>query len=302
MSTDELKVDQFDKLWDYGNPEETAKKFREFRPRVEAHGDLDLLLQLDTQIARTYGLRGKYDESHKILDTVEAQLTPEHRIAVVRYLLERGRSFNSAGDKKKARALFLDAFTKGKQIGTDLAPAESLTIDAAHMLGIAEESAKALEWNQKAIALAEKAKDPRARGWLGSLLNNTGWTYHDQGDFAKALELFTKCLAFNEEQKRTPQVRIAKWTIGRTYRSMKRYDEAIAIHKALLEEYEKAGEREAGFCPEEIGECLWALDRKEQARPYLAAAYEKLAEIHWIEDERIESLHTRAGLPREEDL
>jgi len=296
MSMDELKPNEFDKLWDYSKPKETETKFQEFRPKCEAIGDLDLLLQLDTQIARTYGLRGEFGPAHEVLDVVEEQLESEHRVATVRYLLERGRSHNSAGDKTQACQLFLDAFTKAKQLGE-----EFHMVDAAHMLGIAQEPSKSLEWNEKAISIAERAKDRRARGWLGALLNNTGWTYHDLGDHPKALELFEQCLVYNEQAKRIPQARIAKWTIARTYRSMQRFEEALSRQEALAREYADAGDSETGFVSEEIGECLWALGRKSEARHHLAAAHEKLHEVPWIEKERLEKLLERSQPKTDED-
>ena len=40
-------------------------------------------------------------------------------------------------------------------------------VDAAHMLGIAAPQDEQLEWNLKALELAEAAQDERARGWRG---------------------------------------------------------------------------------------------------------------------------------------
>ena len=68
------------------------------------------------------------------------------------------------------------------------------------MLGIAEEGDKSLEWNRKAIAMAEAAAEERARGWLGALYNNTAWTYHDMGAFDTALDLFQRALVFRESR------------------------------------------------------------------------------------------------------
>lgn len=294
----ERELRQFDKLWNYADPAATEKKFRALLPAVKDLGDRDLTLQLETQIARTLGLQRKFEDAHAVLDAVEERLTPECETAWVRYLLERGRAFNSAGKKEKAKGLFFEAYTRGKG-------QEFHHIDAAHMLGIVEEPAKALGWNEKAINLAERAKDPRARGWLGALLNNTGWTYHDMKEYQRALELFEKCRAFHEEHKREPQVRIAKWTVARTLRSLGRLEEALAAQQSLLVEYETAKDQDTGFVDEEIGECLWALDRKEEAKPHFAAAHAILSKMTWIEAARVERLRELAGLPkppREEDL
>ena len=115
-------------------------------------------------------------------------------IARIRVELERGRAHNGipgATDpeadarKQRARPFFLRAYELARNSGQD-----ALALDAAHMMGIIEPPDEALRWSHQAIALAEQAEDPRARGWLGPLYNNTGWTYHDLGEYERALELF----------------------------------------------------------------------------------------------------------------
>jgi len=46
-------------------------------------------------------------------------------------------------------------------------------IDAAHMLAITAPAEQQLEWNLRALALAEQSPQPRARGIVGSA-NRTG--------------------------------------------------------------------------------------------------------------------------------
>ena len=53
------------------------------------------------------------------------------------------------------------------------------------MLGILD--APDLTWNLKALELAESSPDERAQRWRASLYNNIGWSYHDQGEYDKAL-------------------------------------------------------------------------------------------------------------------
>ncbi|MCA9998034.1 MAG: hypothetical protein KDE56_19875, partial [Anaerolineales bacterium] len=88
----------FDELWDYGRPAETEAKFRALLPEAEAAGDADYLAQLLTQLARTLGLQRQFAAAHELLDRVEG-VAQAGTIAQVRCLLERGRCFNSAGDK-----------------------------------------------------------------------------------------------------------------------------------------------------------------------------------------------------------
>ena len=56
-----------------------------------------------TQIARTEGLQREFEEAHAILDTVEAMLTDEMGVPRIRYLLERGRVYNSSNQREKSK-------------------------------------------------------------------------------------------------------------------------------------------------------------------------------------------------------
>jgi tetratricopeptide (TPR) repeat protein len=281
-------LQDFDALWDYNDPGQTELKFRELIPAAKESGDMSYYAQLLTQIARTEGLQGKFEEAHETLDTVEAMLTDELVVAKIRYLLERGRVYNSSGQPDSSKPFFLEAWELGLEHGEDY-----YAIDAAHMMGIVEPPEKQLEWAAKAIELAEKSKDERARNWLGPLYNNTGWSYHDLGEYDKALELFEKSLKFREEKKDERGTRIAKWTVGRAYRSLGRIDEALQIQKGLEKESEEKGIEQDGYVFEELGECLLLLNKGDEARKYFKLAYDRLSKDPWLaanEAERLERL------------
>ena len=121
-----------------------------------------------------------------------------------------------------------------------------------------------LEWNEKAMELAESSSNDRARKWLGALYNNIGWTYHDQEEYEKALELFEKALAWRQEQGQETEIRIAKWCVARALRSLERTEEALTMQEALLAEFSEAGETD-GYVFEELGECHFELGDAEEA-------------------------------------
>jgi hypothetical protein len=84
--------------------------------------------------------------------------------------------------------------------------------------------------------------------------------------------------------------------VARCLRTLGRVEEALARQRALLAEIAAdPGARADGFVPEEIGECLWALGRHEEARPHLRTAADSLAAIPWVARERVEDLRRRAG-------
>lgn len=274
----------FDSLWDYSNPAETESKFREILPQFpEGNERLELL----TQIARTQGLQRKFDEAHQTLDEVEGQLPVDSSRARVRYLLERGRVFNSSKHPDEARPFFEQALTMAQELKADF-----YAVDAAHMLAIVADPASSLSWNLRAIQMAESSADEKARGWLGSLYNNTGWSYHDMGDYESALGIFQKAESYFGEVRREDRLRIAKWTVARCLRSMNRIDEALSKQMALKAEFDSLGGSD-GYVDEEIGECLLLLKRENEAKPYFAKAYELLSQDEWMvanEPERMERM------------
>jgi tetratricopeptide (TPR) repeat protein len=281
----------FDALWDYHNPAKTEQLFLEVLPVAQNDGDDDYLAQLLTQIARTQGLQRKFDVAHQTLDEVKELLCEKTPIAQIRYLLERGRVYNSSQKADEARLLFKQAWDVARQNSEDY-----YAVDAAHMLGICETGDESLWWNERAMEVAEASNHPRAKGWLGSLYNNTGWTYHDMGNYERALTLFEKGLVWREERQDTIATQIAKWTVARTLRSMGRVEEALEKQRVLHEE-NKAMDRPDPYVSEEMGECLLALGHAAEAQPHFARAYEALSQDEWLKDkdpERIERLKTLA--------
>ena len=113
----------------------------------------------------------------------------------VRYLLERGRAFNSAG-APRARG---SAVRRGARRSPERDRRRVLRGRRAHMLGIAAPPPERLDWNLKALG-ARRSGDRPARARLARLaaINNIGWTYFERGDAATALDYWQKALAARE--------------------------------------------------------------------------------------------------------
>jgi tetratricopeptide (TPR) repeat protein len=277
MNTQNLPV--IDTLWDYDSPQATEVTFRELLPAAEKSGNKSYYAELLTQLARTLSLQRKFDEAHKLLDGARQLIIGQAMpVAEIRYLLERGRTFNSSNEKAQAIILFKEAYEKALQSNEGF-----YAIDAAHMLGVAEKPQEQLYWNLKAMDLAEKSVDARARRWLGPLYNNIGWTYHDAKEYERALDLFERSLAWRTEQKDEKEIFIAKWTIGRTYRSLDRIDEALAIQRELLDEIQRECLALSGFVFEELAECLLIKNSHDEAKKYFRKAYETLSKDIWLQ-------------------
>lgn len=259
-------------LWNFNDPAASEAVFRANLTTAEDSDRLELL----TQVARALGLQRRFEEAHAVLDELPQVGEPPVERWEAYALLERGRALNSSGRKAEARPWFEKACAS---------PHVDLRIDALHMVAIVSEHEEALQLNEQAIAEARASQDPAARRWLGSLLNNTAWSYHDLGKYDRALQLFEDALAYRQEQGDETTIRIAQWCIGRCLRSLGRVTEALAVQQAL--------NAEDGYVCEEIAECLLALGRPAEAAPHFAAAYEKLSSDPWLaekEPERISRL------------
>src|SRR5262245_52421710 len=154
-SEETLDIDSF---WEYADPALSEERFR--AALGSATGDRHL--ELVTQIARTYSLRGRFDEAHALLDEVERQLAEAGQRPHIRYLLERGRTFNSSGKQEQARLLFAAAWEQAQAAGE-----EGLAVDAAHMLAITYSGTPdAIAWNQRGLDIARSSTDHKARALI----------------------------------------------------------------------------------------------------------------------------------------
>lgn len=292
------KLPDFDKFWDFDHPDVSEKRFRELLPAALDSQDLSYFAQLLTQIARAEGLQGKFQEAQKTLDRVDKALPKTDAKTLIRYLLERGRVYNSSGKTEEARDFFLKAYNLASKSKEDF-----YTVDAAHMLGIVETPENRLEWNLKALNLAEASNDERTRSWKGSLYNNIGWGYFHQGQTEEALFMFEKALEYRRQQGNPENIAIARWCVAKSMRVLGHVEEAYETQQELLQEHQATGRR-SGFVYEELAECLLAMGREQEAEGWFAAAYGELARDPSVasDRDRVARLKTlgKVGLPRAE--
>jgi hypothetical protein len=223
-----------DSLWDYADPAVSEQRFR--AALGTARGDDALVLR--TQIARTLGLRGRYDDAHAELGAIAAQLERSSAEPRVRALLERGRIWRSSGAPARGRPLFVEAYERAHAAGL-----EALAADALHMVALAESALDGrLEWNRKALAYARAARDPKARIWQGPILNNLASDLRGAGRLEESLATFRESLRAYEAAGRERGVRIARWQVANVLRLMGRADEALAIQLALEADNAAAGQ------------------------------------------------------------
>lgn len=255
--------------WNFNDP---AASEAAFRKALSAGPSVDDSLTLQTQIARTYGLRSRFGEAHALLDAIEPQLGTAGAEPRVRYLLERGRTFRSSKTGDRARPLFVDAAERAH-----VAKLDALEVDALHMMALVETELEAqMQWNRKALVVAAGSTDPVARNWDASLANNIGMSLHDAGRYDAALAHFETALAARERIGDAGRTRVAQWMIAWTLRSLHRHGEALAILRRLDVENAAVGEPD-GHVFEEIAENLLAQQQGDAAKPYFAKAWQLLS-------------------------
>ncbi|MEO8183630.1 MAG: hypothetical protein ABI895_32765 [Deltaproteobacteria bacterium] len=290
--------------WNFSDPRQSELRFLQLAEQLARQGDRSGQLQALTQVARARGLDGRFAEGHELLDGLAAEIDRQPPVVRVRYLLEQGRLFNSDGAQEQARPLFEQAWEVGRSAQLD-----ALAVDAAHMLAIVQRAAphRAIEWNETALALARASRERRARLWLGSLLNNQGWSYFDRNEHERALALFQEALDFRLEQDQAQPgagaaTRIAGWCVARALRALGRSEEALARLTELARAWEVAGSSD-GYVLEELGECLLAQGKPELAAREFARAHALLVkDAQFVRDnaarlERIAGLAAGAQAP-----
>ena len=257
-------------MWDFDKPELSEQRFS--AALSGASPDDQLILQ--TQIARTWGLRRAFERARRVLDGIAERVPNASAEAQVRFNLEYGRSYASpahapeqrtAEARSQAGAYFMKAY--------DLAAAarlDGLAIDALHMMVMVDEAPdQQLAWNERAIAVLERSDQPAAKRWEGSLRNNIGYAYTLKGDYERALAQYRLSRTAYERNGNPRAVRVADWMIASTYRAQKRYGEALALQLDLEKRYDAAGTPEPDVY-EELEQLYRALGNEERAAHYAA--------------------------------
>jgi tetratricopeptide (TPR) repeat protein len=205
--------DRLRPLWDFDDLDASERRFREqLAGEPTDAGRAEVL----TQLARVAGLRGDFDASSDLLAEAEP-LAGDDPVARIRLELERGRMLRSSGDPAAAFPLFESAFSQ-----SHAAKELYLAGDAAHMCAIAtDDRALQDEWTLRGL----EAGDPY---WAGPLLNNLGWAYFDDADYARALDLFERALVARErDPDNAAGIAWAHYALAQTLRMLGRGDDAL---------------------------------------------------------------------------
>ena len=257
-------------LWDFSKPALSEERFR--AALANAQGDDALILQ--TQIARTWGLRRDFERARQILAEVQPQIDRAGAEAQVRYWLELGRTWASAthtpeqltpAAKTQARNAYDRALSIAKRSKLD-----ALAIDTVHMYAFIDTDPESgLKWADEGLKLAKASTQPAARRWEATLRNNRGVALNQLKRHDEALAELKTALQLTETGGNAIDIRVAHWMVANTLRLMGRLDEAREIQLRLEREWE-ADKDPDPYVFEELEAIYKAQGNAERAAHYAA--------------------------------
>lgn len=273
-------------LWDFSNPALSEERFRAALATAEAEGRRDDALILQTQIARTHGLRRDLARARELLKSLEPQLAGAGPEVRTRHALEWGRNHISAVTRPAERtpeflAVARAAYTRALATAQE-GKLDGLAIDAVHMMAFVDDTpADQLRWNQQALEMVLASSQPAGRAWEASIRNNLAYSLHQLGRFAESLPHYERALALREAATAPAasprQVYVARWLTARALRLSGRLDDAMAQQTRLEGQMHIVGDPDP-YVFEELELIHRARGDEAQAASYaqrLAAARQK---------------------------
>jgi tetratricopeptide (TPR) repeat protein len=274
-------LDEGDKLFSQRAYDEARAKYATAVEEATGPAGNSTLTEAEAQIARCYGIQGKFEEGRPWLAKAKSHATDKEPRGWSRYLGVRGRfEWQDEKNNEKAKATFIEMYDYCKK--HELFSRE---LDAAHMVAIVAPPAEQVEWALKAVEAAEKGNET---GWLAVLWNNLGWTYEERGSFDKMLDALIKAREYHYEVGNEQSKMIADFGVGRAY--WRNNDNAKA-REWIEGAFEKARQQHAAD-PENTEKGEWvgwghiyladildsegkkaeALEQYKAGRPYIVAA------------------------------
>ena len=262
-------------LWDFNNPTLSEQRFK--AALAVAIGDDALILQ--TQLARSHGLRRDFSSARRLLVELQPQLATASAEARVRHALEWGRAHASArhlpeaideAAKAEARRAWQSALALAR-----VAALDDLAIDAIHMFAFIDTApARQQHWAEQALAVVLASSQPAAQRWEASVRNNLGLALEHQGRHADALAQYSKALDLRRKTSHAQNTLVAAYMVARSLRLQGRIDEALLMQQQLLRDSEALGTADPYVLDE-----LSALYRARDDTALADAAAERAARV-----------------------
>ncbi len=229
-------------LWDFNNPALSEQRFK--AALAGARGDDVLILQ--TQIARSHGLRRDFETARQLLASVQPQLAGASAEARVRHALEWGRAHASGRHPPgsvdgTAKAEARRSWQQGLELARQ-AQLDDLAIDAIHMFAFIDTApTQQQQWAEQALAVVLVSPQPAAQRWEASVRNNLGYALQQQGQHAAALVQYQQALALRRAAGNAHNTLAAGYMVAHSLRLLGRGEEALVMQQQLLRDSEALG-------------------------------------------------------------
>ena len=258
-------------LWDFEQPALSEARFR--AALADASAEERLILQ--TQIARSYVLRGDLARAMGILESMADEIVAAGVEAQVRYELERGRAQASPTHPPEtltwralaeARQAFERAFRRAKAAERD-----ALAIEALHGWAFTEtDPQRQLDLEQDALRFIEHSSQETAQRWGCAIRIGIAQALIKLQRQDEAIAELQAAALIGERLGATPCPHHARWLLGWIYRMMGRVHDALELQLRLEQAVSSPYLRRAVF--DELERLYRALSDDEQAHRYRAKA------------------------------
>ncbi len=260
------------RLWDFDQPALSEARFR--AALIGASPEDALVLQ--SQIARSYVLRGERQPALEILRAIEANVAVSGSEAQVCYWLELGRAHASPAHppealtwkaQTQARQAFQEAFRRAKAAGLD-----PHTIEALHLMAFTENNPERQAMHERdALRFVQFSQQEAAQRWECAVRIGLAQALIRLQNHAEAVSELQAATQAGIRMGTTHCARSAQWFLGWAYRMAGHLNEALALQLEL--------EQSAAGTPlllrevlDELGRLYQALGEDERARLYRARA------------------------------
>lgn len=281
---------KFENMWDYSDPVTSENKF--YREIYHQGDNAFTVWELQTQIASALRLQRKFDDSEKILNSIQAGIefapnTYEKIIVGALYNLEMGRLLLDIGKTEAAYRYF--GFALIMSIITSI---DKLMIDAVEMLATATFTDESTNSYLKKIERLTDSSLSTDKMLMASYALIVGLKYLAHFESQRAIEQFMHARDIFSKCNKAELTRFARLNICKVQRFLGQHKTAL-LELRTQEQLLKKENRVDGYVLEEIAENLLALGH-DSAQIYFSKAFQDLeirTLLHYREPTRLARLH-----------
>lgn len=281
---------KFENMWDYSDPVASEKNF--YNEIYHQGKNAFTIWELQTQVASALRLQKKFDDSRKVLNSIQAAIefapnTKEKTIVGALYNLEMGRLLLDIGKTEAAYRYF--GFALMMSIITSI---DKLMIDAVEMLATAAFTDQTINAYLKQIERLTDSVNSADKMLMASYALIVGLKFLAHFENQRAIEQFMHARDIFSKCNKAELTRFVRLNICKVQRFLGQHKTAL-LELRIQEQLLKKENRVDGYVLEEIAENLLALGH-DSAQIYFSKAFQDLeirTLLNYREPTRLARLH-----------